>query len=217
MEDMRVDHVSFAAERDGLQATAARLSEKLGVAAVDGGVHPRFGTRNMILPLNHERYVEVVEVLDHPSADKVPFGQAVRARSTAGGGWMSWVVRLETLAEIEAVERHLGRKAVEGVRRMNDGRVFTWQQIGILGTLTDPQLPYFVHWADGSPHPSMDCTTEVTIDALNLAGEPERVQEWLGRAATDTSSVIKFNFVAPHGTPGLMSVVFNTPNGQVTI
>ncbi|WP_068400240.1 VOC family protein [Kribbia dieselivorans] len=214
---MRVDHVSFAAERDGLAATAARLSEKLGVEAVDGGIHARFGTRAMILPLSHERYVEVVEVLDHPSAEKAPFGKAVRARSEAGGGWIFWVVRLQNPSEMQAVEEHLGRQAVEGVRRMPDGRVFSWQQIGILGTLTDPQLPYFIHWDPSSPHPSMDANTEVTIDSLNLAGEESRVRDWLGRAATDTSSVISFNFMAPHGTPGLLSVVFNTPNGPVTI
>ena len=32
----------------------------------------------------------VVEVLDHPASDKAPFGQAVRARSADGGGWLGW-------------------------------------------------------------------------------------------------------------------------------
>ena len=45
-----------------------RLAKQIGVDPVDGGVHPRFGTRNVILPLAHERYVEVVEVLDHPAS-----------------------------------------------------------------------------------------------------------------------------------------------------
>ena len=51
MGDMRVDHVSYAAEHDGLHATAERLAKLIGVTPVDGGVHPRFGTRNVILPL----------------------------------------------------------------------------------------------------------------------------------------------------------------------
>ena len=75
---MRLDHVSYAAEKDGARATADRLAAALGVRAVNGGVHPSFGTRNVILPMAHGRYVEVVEVLDHPVCDKAPFGQAVR-------------------------------------------------------------------------------------------------------------------------------------------
>lgn len=60
---MRIDHVMYAAENDGLQATAERLSQQLGIEVRDGGVHPRFGTRNMILPLRQGRFVEVVEAL----------------------------------------------------------------------------------------------------------------------------------------------------------
>jgi hypothetical protein len=71
---------------------------------------PRFGTRNMILPLAHERYVEVVEVLDHPAADKAPFGQAVRARSEMGGGWLGWVVRVDDLARSRRPARSFGRR-----------------------------------------------------------------------------------------------------------
>src|SRR5690606_16644615 len=101
MSGMRIDHVSYAAESDGLVATAKRLAGLLGLTPRDGGIHPRFGTRNMILPLAEGRYVEVVEVLDHPAADKAPFGQAVRARSVTGGGWMGWVVAVDDLAPIE--------------------------------------------------------------------------------------------------------------------
>ena len=48
---MRLDHVSFAAGPDGLASTAQRIGGLLGTDFVTGGVHPRFGTRNMILPL----------------------------------------------------------------------------------------------------------------------------------------------------------------------
>ena len=69
-----------------MRATAARLSDLLGEPFVDGGIHPRFGTRNMVLPLCQGTYLEVVEALDHPASDKAPFGQAVKARSGLGGG-----------------------------------------------------------------------------------------------------------------------------------
>ena len=78
---MRLDHIVFAAGPGGLAVTTELLGEQLGEAFRAGGVHPRFGTRNMILPLAGDIYVEIVEVLDHPASDKAPFGQAVRARS----------------------------------------------------------------------------------------------------------------------------------------
>ena len=53
----------YAAEQDGASATAERLASQIGVTPVAGGVHPRFGTRNVIFPLAQGRYLEVVEVL----------------------------------------------------------------------------------------------------------------------------------------------------------
>jgi len=214
MTRMRVDHVSYAAESDGLRATAQRLAEQLGVTPVDGGIHPRFGTRNIILPLAHERYVEVVEVLDHPASDKAPFGQAVRARSEAGGGWLGWVVSVDDLTE---AEQRLGRESAVGSRRRPDGVELKWRQLGVKGLIADPQLPYYVMWDDQALHPSVGATTDVTISGLQIAGDRERVCEWLGLPADQTSSVIDFTFVAPHGTPGLLAVTFVTSKGPVTI
>lgn len=211
---MRVDHVSFAAEHDGLRATAERLSEQIGVAPVDGGLHPRFGTRNIILPLANHRYVEVVEVLDHPASDKAPFGQAVRARSEAGGGWLGWVVCVD---DLDAVERRLGRESVVGNRHTPDGVELRWRQIGVSGLIADPQLPFYVKWDADTVHPSVGATTEATITGLQIAGDPERVCGWLGLPAANPSTVIDFTFVAPHGTPGLMAVTFATAAGPVTV
>ncbi|HET8766607.1 VOC family protein [Phycicoccus sp. M110.8] len=211
---MRVDHVSYAAEHDGLQATAERLSKLIGVDPVDGGIHPRFGTRNVILPLAHDRYVEVVEVLDHPASDKAPFGQAVRARSENGGGWLGWVVAVD---DIKPVEERIGRQSVEGNRHRPDGVELRWRQLGVKGLISDPQLPFFVQWEDRSLHPSVGAHTEVTIEGLQIAGDPARVREWLDLPPEGTSTVIDFTFVAPHGTPGLLAVTFATPTGTVTV
>src|SRR4051812_5955946 len=173
MRRMRLDHLSYAAGPDGIVATTERLSELLGEKFTDGGVHPRFGTTNMILPLTDRQYVEVVEVLDHPASDKAAFGQAVRARSESGGGWLGWVVQVNDISE---VEKRLGRKAVEGNRHRPDGVELTWRQIGIHGLRNDPQLPFFVEWnVPDSLHPSAGATGHVTLSKLEIAGDPKRV------------------------------------------
>ncbi len=214
MIGMRVDHVSYAAEHDGLHATAERLAKLIGVAPVDGGIHPRFGTRNVILPLVGDRYVEVVEVLDHPASDKAPFGQAVRQRSEAGGGWLGWVVRVD---DISAIERRLERSSAEGYRHTPDGRELRWRQLGVKGLLCDAQLPFFIEWAPGTPHPSTDGTSDVSLAGLTIAGDPDRVRSWLGVDSDYTPNTLQFSFVAPRGTPGIMAVDFLTPEGRVTV
>src|SRR5689334_22936236 len=182
---MRLDHVSYAAGPDGLASTAARLGELLGEEFRDGGIHPRFGTRNMVLPLTAGTYVEVVSVLDHPASDKAAFGQAVRARSEAGGGWLGWVVNVDDLSE---AEQRLGREAVDGNRRRPDGVELKWRQLGIKGLMSDPQLPYYIHWEDPAVHPSVGAKTDVTISRLQIAGDPDRLRDWLGLPPQYTSS-----------------------------
>lgn len=43
------------------------------------------------------------------------------------------------------------------------------------------------------------------------------MHDWLGTDATSTSTVIGFDFVAPRGNAGLLSVTFETPGGDVTL
>lgn len=212
---MRMDHVSYACDPDGLAATSERIATALGVKAVRGGVHPRFGTRNMIIPLTSRHYLEVVEVLDHPASDKAPFGQAVRARSNAGGGWMGWCVEVNDLSPFE---ERLGRSAVPGNRKFPDGRELVWQQIGIKGLIADPQVPYLLKWeGDPSLHPSQAEPSSVILSSLTIAGSAERVTEWLGECVDKPLEDVAVEWIAPHGTPGIMSVTFETANGPVTL
>src|SRR6478752_4447833 len=176
---MRLDHIVFAAGPGGLAGTTERLSALLGEVFTGGGVHPRFGTRNAILPLTEGTYLEVVEVLDHPASDKAPFGQAVRARSELGGGWLGWVVAVDDIA---VIERRLGREAVDGNRWRPDGHELKWKQIGVKGLQSDPQLPFFVQWQTPELHPSQGGSGEVTLDSLEIAGDPHRVSDWLGNS-----------------------------------
>ncbi len=212
---MRLDHLSYAAGPDGLRGTASRIAGLLGAEFVDGGIHPRFGTRNMVLPLGGHTYLEVVEVLDHPASDKAPFGQAVRARSELGGGWLGWVVAVDDLAP---VEQRLGREGVAGNRHRPDGTQITWRQVGVKGLQSDPQLPFFVEWlGDAADHPSTGASEQLSLCCLEIAGDPGRVSDWLGRPVTEPLEDVTVDWVAPHGTPGVIAAKFHTPAGLVRI
>ena len=216
MLGMRLDHLSFAAGPDGLASTAHRIGGLLGREFNDGGVHPRFGTRNMILPLADRTYLEIVEVLDHPASDKAPVrpGRArpLRRSVAAGSAGSSRV------DDIAVVEQRLGREAASGHRYRPDGTELHWKQIGVNGLIADPQLPFFIQWESPAElHPSAGGDSSHSLACLEIAGDPQRVSEWLGETVEAPLEDVKVDWVAPHGTPGILAAQFLTPNGLVRL
>jgi hypothetical protein len=212
---MRLDHLSYAAGPEGLAACVQRLGARLGAAFTDGGLHPSFGTRNFVLPLKNGCYLEAVEVLDHPAADKAPFGQAVRARSDAGGGWLGWAVRVD---DITAIESRLGRRAVQGHRRRTDGFDLRWKQIGIKDLVVDPQRPFFVQWQTDPRHHPSACGSRVDLRSLEFAGDEFTVDQYLGVTSTQPLDGVEVLWESPSDDEtGVVAAVFDTPRGMVRL
>jgi hypothetical protein len=184
---------------------------------VDGGVHPRFGTRNFTAPLLNGQYIEVVCPLDHPASDSSPFGKAVSKRAAEGGGWLTWVVAVEDLA---AVETRLGRPAVDGHRTKPDGTDLSWKQIGVLGTLEDRQMPFFVQWIKNH-HPSTDGKAVAKIVKIEIAGDELAISEWLGsdiKAAIGSGIEVEWvSTDANDGESGIVSISIETSDKVVVI
>jgi hypothetical protein len=214
---MRLDHLSYAAGPEGLGACVQRLGSHLGAAFTDGGLHPRFGTRNFVLPLKGNIYLEVVEALDHPAAERAPFGRAVRARTEAGGGWFSWVVGV---SDLPAIESRLGRPAAVGHRIRPDGYDLRWRQIGVNDSSADPQLPWFIHWdSDKTEHPAAG-ESLTALERLDIAGERERVTAFLGEEAAAALDDLKVRWLPTSendGESGIVAAHFTTPHGVVVI
>lgn len=206
---MRLDHVSYACAPGELAEVVQRIGSELGAAFVDGGIHPSFGTRNFILPLANDVYVEVVAALDHPAADKAPFGRAVRHRAEEGGGWLAWVVAVDDIAPVEA---RLGRPSVEGHRIRPDGAELRWRQIGVLDLLDDPQVPYFIEWETQDCHPARD-GGPIELASIELNGDPATLSAWL---AADDASFPQITWVSDD-EPGIVACGFRTPRGFVRI
>jgi len=213
---MRLDHLSYAAPTEHLADVVQRLGSRLGAAFRDGGVHPRFGTRNFVLPLAGGSYLEVVSALDHPAADRAPFGQAVKKRCSDGGGWLGWVVEV---TDLPALEARLGRPAVEGHRRRPDGFDLKWRQIGVNDLMDDPQLPFFIHWeSDAAEHPANQSPSELRIVKLEIAGDANTVNQWLGASNGHPLDEVDVEWVEPiDGEIGLMAAHFATAQGIVRV
>ena len=207
---MRLDHVSYACAPGELAEVVQRIGSDLGAPFTDGGIHPSFGTRNFILPLADGTYIEVVAALDHPAADKAPFGRAVRQRADEGGGWLAWVIGVDDIATIEA---RLGRESVAGHRVRPDGAELTWRQIGILDLLDDPQMPYFIEWQAGSEHPSSP-GSDIRLASIEMCGDADALVQWISDTGGDLG--ISLTWVDAEDR-GIAACNFLTPRGFVRV
>ena len=213
---MRLDHISYAATHDELIDVVQRLGSRIGSAFVDGGIHPGFGTRNFTLPLKNGHYLEVVCPLNHPAADQSPFGKIVSKRANEGGGWLTWVMSTDDIAPIEA---RLGRNSVQGHRTRPDQVDLRWKQIGVLGSLDDSQLPFFIEW-ETSEHPSMDGKPVAEIVKIEIAGDEETMDKWIGINHKIALKNIEISWVSTKendGQTGIIAVHVSTPNGVIRL
>ena len=64
-------------------------------------------------------------------------------------------------------------------------------------------------------HPSTGADSDFSLACLEIAGDPQRVSEWLGESVEAPLEDVKVEWVAPNGTPGILAVQFQTPNGLV--
>ena len=209
---MRLDHVSYVASHDQISDVVNRIGSQIGTAFIDGGIHPKFGTRNFTAPLLNGQYIEVVCPMDHPATDATPFGRAVKKKAEEGGGWLSWVFNVD---DISLIEDKFGRKAVEGNRKKPDGTELRWKQIGVLNILEDSQQPFYVQWIS-KDHPSSDGDAHAEISKITISGDSEKFLKPLERLEEIFLSKIKV--ISPYEQQfGLKSVQFDVNGNKVII
>ena len=200
---MRLDHISYVASHDQISDVVNRIGSQIGTAFVDGGIHPKFGTRNFTAPLLNDQYIEVVCPLDHPATDATPFGKAVKQKADAGGGWLTWVF---SSSDLQKVEEKFGRKAADGSRTKPDGSELKWKQIGVREITSAGELPFFIQWLT-EQHPSKDGNCVAKISKIVIADDEQLADSWfkdeIKRGLTD----IEIEWVKPESNDGDKGIV----------
>jgi hypothetical protein len=200
---MRLDHVSYVTSHDQLADTVQRLGSRLGTTFVDGGIHPRFGTRNFTAPLLDGKYIEVVCPLDHPATEQTPWGKAVSKKAREGGGWLTWVFSTENISPIE---EKFGRKAVDGHRTRPDGTDLKWKQIGVKEIEDSRELPFFIQWLTGD-HPSKDGNAVAKIDKIVISDKDQLSDSWFKSEILFGMAPIEITWVDPENYEGIIGIV----------
>ncbi len=173
---LAIDHVILPV-RD-LALEVAGLKARYGLASVEGGRHPAWGTANWIVPLG-DTYLELVSVVDSETAGRSAFGRWVA--TAIPGRPLGWAVRTDS---IDAVGRRLGQPVVPGSRVDPRGALITWRSVGLEIAVRESGLPFFIQWGDGVPSPGAAAVRHrggpATLNLLSVAADQERLADWLG-------------------------------------
>jgi len=213
---MRLDHISYVATHDQISDVVNRIGSQIGTAFVDGGIHPKFGTRNFTAPLLNGQYIEVVCPLDHPATDATPFGKAVKKKAEAGGGWLTWVFSAKDLAK---VEERFGRKAADGSRTKPDGSELRWKQIGVKEITGAGELPFFIQWLT-EQHPSKDGNSVAKISKIVIADDEQLADSWFKEEIKSGLKDVVIEWVKPEvndGDKGIVAVELLLNNKKIRL
>lgn len=213
---MRLDHVSYVTSHEQLADTVQRLGSRLGSTFVDGGIHPRFGTRNFTCALKNGQYIEVVCPLDHPATEQTPWGKAVSKKAREGGGWFTWVF---STTDINEIARKFGRDALEGHRTRPNGSDLKWKQIGVKEIADTREFPFFIEWLSAD-HPSQDGVALSEIQEIVIADTDELSDSWFRSEILAALGSVSIKWIDPSindNQSGIVAVHLLTPNGIVIL
>ena len=147
---------------DDLDRGIAFMEERTGVRAAFGGVHPGRGTRNALLALGGQCYLEIIAP-DPEQNLRSWFPQLPEMHEPR---LLGWAVHTDDIAALAKNVRDAGfpiQGPAEGARTRPDGRVLHWKSF----RLEDDRgglLPFFIEWSRDTVHPSVDAPTGCRLD-----------------------------------------------------
>ncbi len=166
---MQLDHVIYGTA--DLDVASARIETALGLEVRPGGRHEGQGSHNRIVPLG-PGYLELLAIADRAEAEASPIGRLLLERLANDDGLIAYAV---SGVEVPAVAERLGTP-LHTVSR--DG--MTAHVTGVEAALTESFLPFFVG-SDSPRHPGQSGTAG-GLTWIEVAGDAERLREWLGGA-----------------------------------
>ena len=204
---VELDHVLIAVT--DLAAAAREFQARWGLASVEGGRHPDWGTANRIVPLGTS-YLELIAVVDQQAAAASSFGQWVARDASPLGRPLGWAVRTGQLDELA---RRLELRVHGGSRVAPSGELVRWRSAGFEQAAAEPSLPFFIEWAAGVRLPGTTAVTHPAtptgIATLLLEGDPERLADWLGNHTLP--------IVVRAGSPAVAGIVLSTATGEIVL
>ena len=201
-----LDHIILGI--NDLDRGIAWVEQLTGVRAAFGGVHPGRGTRNALLSLGPDCYLEIIAP-DPQQTSPTWFSQILAMPEPR---LMTWAVRASDLSALAQVASTAGfpiEGPHDGARTRPDGHVLSWKLFH-LWDHRDGLLPFFIEWSRDSIHPAADAPAGCTIKKFHLQS-PDGAE--LASACQSLAIAVTIN---PGKEPRLFARI-SGPNGEIEL
>jgi hypothetical protein len=203
-----VDHLVYATP--DLERGIREIEDLLGIRAIHGGQHPGRGTRNALIALGPDAYLEILG----PDLDQPPptsprwFG----VDELEAPRLVTWAAKT---GDIDRVRRGAAAAGIplgearSGSRQRSDGVLLSWRLTAPASDMTDGVVPFFIDWGQ-SPHPSQTAPQGATLVSLSAEHpDDERVRRAL--------RVLGLDLPVERGSHARLSAVVESPRGRVVL
>lgn len=175
-----LDHIIIGV--DNLEAATETFSDKLGLIASGGGVHPEGGTANRIIVIG-DTYLELITVRKPKEAQ-----ESMLARLAKGNGYLNFVLASDDILKDSAQMRGKGVPVIgprSGELASSDGRSRAWQRVDVERPDLTQHYPFLIQhdssgeerrfrlagWTNPPEHPLGATRIQSTTIAVDDLGE----------------------------------------------
>ena len=205
---MLVDHLVYATP--DLDLGVDRIERLLGIRATPGGQHPGAGTRNALIALGPDVYLEIVG----PDREQPEPAQPrwFRIDELAAPKLVTWAAKSNDIARTNDAPRQFGIQlgdAVAGSRRRADGVLLAWHYTDPRTSLAEGIIPFFIDWGT-TPHPAASAAQGASLQNLRAEHpDPEPVRQIARQLGLDLQ--------IDRGSEPRLIATIASPRGTVTL
>jgi hypothetical protein len=148
-----LDHILIGCP--SLEEASRWFTATTGSATQPGGSHPGRGTRNALLPLAGETYLELLA--PDPLQASSSTGRA-ESETLNAPAFCWWALRTRDLREIKKALESSGVACSElltGHRETDTGKTLQWSMLMTSDKELQCQLPFFIDWGENPQHPGV--------------------------------------------------------------
>jgi hypothetical protein len=159
-----LDHIILGI--DDLARGVAWVEQRTGVRPIFGGVHPGRGTRNALIALGPNCYLEILAP-DPRQASPAWFTQVLTMPDPRLIAWAVHTSDLTALAQAAVAAGFPIDGPHDGARSRPDGKILSWK----LFHLRDDRgglLPFIIEWGRDSVHPAADAPSGCRLERFHL-------------------------------------------------